>query len=149
MRRAASLVALLCALLNLASCSVWREKRVVNHWSDVTGGESLERSLWRDIQAQDWKELERHIAGNYVATTSAGKMDRTAVLARVQQLKVDDYALSDFQVELNANTLVVVYTTTLRGTFAGEALPPVPLRIMGVWQHQKSGWIAIAHSIQS
>lgn len=50
-------------------------------------------------------------------------------------------------VELNAHALVVTYTINLRGTMAGQPLPTNPLRLMSVWQQQKSGWVVIAHSV--
>jgi len=42
---------------------------------------------------------------------------------------------------------VVTYSITLRGTFAGQALPSSPVLMMTVWQKQKAGWMAIAHSV--
>ena len=149
MTRRALLLGIYCSLVVLPACTLWREKAAVNHWSETTGGESLERSFWRDIKSQDWKELQRHLAGNYLAVTPDGKLDRTAAVARLQQLKVNDYTLADFQVELNASTLVVTYTVLLHGTLNGQPLPSTPTRIMGVWQHQKAGWMAIAHSVET
>jgi hypothetical protein len=149
MSRVATLLVLLCALQTMPGCTLWNEKKVAEHWSDVTGGESLERSLWRDIKAHNGQELAKHMAGNYVAVTPAGKLDRQAALAQMQQLDLQDYSLGDFQVELNASTLVVTYTVVLHGTFGGQALPASPTRIMAVWQHEKAGWMAIAHSVQS
>lgn len=141
-------IAVVAVLLLTVSCgSVWREKPVVNHWAETTGGESLERSFWRDIESQNLKELVRHVAGNYLAVTPEGKLDRSATLTALQQFKLDSYSLSDFQVELNATTLVVTYTASLQGTYRGQALQATRIKMMGVWQHQKSGWVAIAHSV--
>jgi hypothetical protein len=42
----------------------------------------------------------------------------------------------------------VTYAITLRGKFAGQPLPAEPVRMMTIWQKQKSGWLAIAHSVQ-
>ena len=139
-----------CALLScllLCACTMWKEHPVRSNWSEVTGGESLERSFWHDIKAKDWTELERHISGNYVAVTPQGRLDRAAALARLQQVHLDDYSLGDFQVEMNGSTLVVAYTLTLRGSLAGQPLPSSPVHMLGVWQHQKSGWVLIAHSV--
>jgi hypothetical protein len=130
-----------------SGCTLWREKKVVNHWADATGGEGLERSFWTEVKTRNWNELQRHIAGNYVAFTPEGRMDREATLKHLQQLQLDDYSLGDFQVELNTHTLVVTYTVTMRGTFAGQPLPTQPVRMMTVWQQQKAGWLAIAHTV--
>jgi len=149
MRGIAILLGIAVGLLPLSSCTLWREKATVSHWSETTGGESLERSFWRDIKSQNWNELQRHMAGNYLAVTPEGKLDRTAAMARLQQFKLADYSLSDFQVELNASTLVVTYTVLLHGSFADHPVSATSTRIMGVWQHQKAGWMAIAHSVEN
>jgi hypothetical protein len=138
---------LLGAMVVLAGCTVWRE-HAVRSWSDVTGGESLERNFWKEVKAKNWKELDQHIAGNYVSVTpQEGRLDRAAALAHYQPLQLDDFALGDFQIELNGSTLVVTYTITMRGTYGGQPLPTAPVRMMTVWQQQKAGWLAIAHSV--
>ena len=126
---------------------MWRE-HPVSHWADATGGEGLERSFWKEVQAKNWTELERHVAGNYISITpEEGRFDRAAALEHLRQLQLDDFSLGDFQIELNGQTLVVTYTITMRGTFAGQPVPSSPVRMMTVWQQQKAGWMAIAHSV--
>jgi hypothetical protein len=125
---------------------MWRE-HTVNKWSDATGGEGLERSFWKEVKEKNWNELERHLAGNHISVGPEGRLDRAAVLEHLQKLKLDDYSLGDFQVELNAQTLVVTYTVTMRGTFDGQPLSARPLEMMSVWQQQKAGWMMIAHSV--
>jgi hypothetical protein len=148
MRNRPTVLVLLCAVVLLQACTLWREHKVVNNWLDATGGEGLERSFWKDVKAKNWNELERHIASNYVSfTPEEGRLDRAAMLQHLQPLQLDDYSLGDFQIELNTATLVVTYTITMRGTFAGGALPTKPVRMMTVWQQQKKGWMAIAHSV--
>jgi hypothetical protein len=147
MRLRTPLCTLVCSLLLLSGCTVWRERPVVNSWKETTGGESLERSFWKDVQARNWKELDRHIAGNYISITPNGQRNRTDALDRLHQFQLDDYSLGDFQVELNANTLVVTYTMTAKGTVAGQPFPSLPVRMMSVWQHQKAGWMKIAHTV--
>ena len=74
-------------------------------------------------------------------------MDRTATLAHLQQLQLDDFSLGDLETELNTETVVVTYSMTMRGKFAGQPLPSDPVRMMTVWQKEKPGWMAIAHSV--
>jgi hypothetical protein len=137
------------ALLLLEWCTLWRE-HAVNNWTDATGGEGLEVNFWKEVKAKNWSELERHMAGNYVATTQDGdRLDRAAVLEHLRQLQLDDYSMGDVQVEMNGNTLVVIYTVTLHGTIAQRPLPAEPIRMMSVWQQQKAGWMTIAHTTGS
>jgi Domain of unknown function (DUF4440) len=137
-----------CAAILLAGCTVWPE-HTVNKWHDATGGEGLERSFWHDVKAKDWAGLKSHLAGNYVWVTAEGRLDRPAALQYLQSLQLDDYSLGDIQTELNGNTFVVSYSLTLRGTAGKQLLPGQPSQMMTVWQHQKAGWMAIAHSVSA
>jgi hypothetical protein len=146
MRNRTALLMLLSTVMLLAGCTMWRE-HAVNSWQDATGGEGLERSFWKDVKAQRWDELGRHVASNYVSVVPQGRLDWAAALAQLQQLHLDDYSLGDFQVEWNGRTLVVTYTIAMRGSLNGQPIPADPVRMMTVWQRQKSGWLAIAHSV--
>jgi hypothetical protein len=129
----------------LQACTVWAEHPVKN-WTDVTGGESLERNFWMEVKAKNWTELERHVAGNFISASVEGTRDKATALERLKQLQVEDYSLGDFQVEFSGQSVVLTYTLTLRGMSQGKPLPSEPRRMMSVWQKQKSGWAAIAHS---
>ena len=129
-----------------SACTMWRE-HPVSKWTDATGGEGLERSFWKEVKNKNWNTLERHLASNYVyLTPEEGRLDRAAAIADLQRFQLDDYTLGDLQAELNGETLVVTYSITRRGKFAGQPLPSEPVRMMTVWQRQKSGWMTIAHS---
>jgi len=147
MRPRTALCIVTIALLLLSACTVWHEKPVVNSWKEATGGESLERSFWKEVHDKHWDELSRHIAGNYISITPSGRYDRTEALARIQQIQLADYSLGDFKVELNGSTLVVTYTLDAHGTIEGRPFPQQPVRIMSVWQQQKAGWMKIAHTV--
>jgi hypothetical protein len=147
MRNRRSEFLLLSLTLVLAGCTVWGE-HPVHHWQDATGGEGLERNYWNGVKAKQWDELERHLATNYVSfTPEEGRLDREAALDHVRKLQLDDYSLGNFQTELNGGTMVVTYTIAMRGSFAGQAVPAAPVRMMTVWQQEKSGWMAIAHTV--
>jgi hypothetical protein len=143
MRSVRLTVIAVCALL--VGCTMWRE-HPVSKWADATGGEGLERSFWNEVKAKNWRELERHIAANYVCLTPERRLDRNAALEHIRQLELNDYSLGDFQSELQGNVLVVTYTITMRGSESGRALPTSPIRRMTVWQQQKLGWTAIAQT---
>jgi len=140
-------VIVLSAITLLAGCTMWREHQV-SDFKDATGGEGLERSFWKQVKAKRWNALAGHLAGNYVSVTpEEGRLDRAAAFAHLQHLQLDEYTLGDLQTELNTETLVVTYAITMRGTFDGQPLPTDPVRMMTVWQKQKAGWMAIAHSV--
>ena len=120
--------------------------------SEATGGEGLERVFWKDVQAANWVEVERALASNYSGVTPGGTIDRSATLAQYRQWQLRDYALGDLKTELNGTTIVVTYTMTLNGVASNgsggsQPLPSAPQQMMTVWQQQKAGWVAIAHSV--
>jgi hypothetical protein len=148
MKNRLALFLLLAAVLMLPACTVWREHPGSSKWTDATGGEGLERSFWKEVKAKRWNELEHHLASNYVAISpQGGRLDKAAALAQIQQLQLDDYTLGDLQGEMNSDTFVVTYTVAMRGTLGGQPLPSEPQRMMTVWQKEKAGWMAIAHSV--
>jgi hypothetical protein len=137
----------LLGLLLLSACTMWRE-HPVHGWKDATGGEGLEQTFWRQVKAKKWNELQQHMASNYVTVTAEeGRLDREAFLAHLQKLHLEGFELGDIQTQLNGETFVVTYAITMRGTFDGKPLPSEPVRMMTVWQEQKAGWMAIAHSV--
>jgi hypothetical protein len=137
---------LLAALLLLSSCTFYAD-HPVKILGDATGGEGLERAFWNDIQKQDWKDLDRHIASNFVYVTPAGRRERGEALEQIEQLRVREYSLGDLTTEMNRDTFLVTYMITLRGTAQGQELLNQPQRRMTVWQQQKGGWMVIAHSV--
>jgi hypothetical protein len=145
MRNRICVTGLLVVMVMLSGCTMWPERKTQT-WTDVTGGESLERAFWRDLKAKNWKDLEPHVAATYVLVTPDGSFDRTAALERWRQLDLHDYSLGEFTIQLNGNAYVVSYTVTMKGTMAGKTLPSTPIRAMTVWQQYARDWLALAHS---
>jgi hypothetical protein len=136
----------LLALLPVGACTVYGE-RPVKAFADATGGEGFERAFWRDIQAKDWKDLDRHVSSNIVYVTPAGRFERAAAMEHIQNLQVQEFSIGDLVTEMNGDIFVVTYTIFLKGSSEGKPFPDRPQRRMTVWQHQKSSWVAIAHSV--
>jgi hypothetical protein len=147
MLRQLAMMLLLGTLPCLQGCTVYGE-RPVRAIADATGGAGFERALWRDIKERDWKDLDRHIASNFVLVTPAGRLERPAALERLHSMRVLEYSIGELESEMNGNTFVVTYTIVLRDDDGnGQGLPDQPQRRMTVWQQQKSSWVAIAHSV--
>jgi uncharacterized protein DUF4440 len=144
-KRLTALVLSLTATLWLAGCTIWGEHKA-HAWTEVTGGESLERVFWEQVKNKKWTELEPHLAATYVLVTPEGSFERAAALEHWKQLDLAEYSLGDFSVQPSGDTYVVAYTLVLRGRLAGQPLAETPLRAMTVWQHLRREWYAIAHS---
>ena len=140
-RRAISFIA--AAAILFCGCS---SKSRPTAWSNATGAEQFERLWWSEVKAKHWNEVEYRMAASYVSVTPEGVRDREQTLARLKQLEIEDYALGDVDIRPNGSDLVITYTLTLKGTLAGTPLSLARANMMTVWQQQKSGWVAIAHS---
>ena len=137
---------ILISLLMLVGCTVWGEHKPTA-WTDITGGESLERVFWHEVQAKHWTDLESRLAPNFVLAIPEGTFDRSAGLEHLKQMQIRELSLGDLQSQLNGNTYTVTYVLNIRGTIDGKAVPSVPLRAMSVWQRQvREQWVMLAHS---
>jgi hypothetical protein len=135
----------LTAVLPLAACTMYGA-HPVQTFSDATGGEGFEKAFWRDIQKQDWKDLDRHIASNFVLVTPTGQLERAAAVDRLQHIQILEYSIGELTSEMSGDTFVVSYAITLHGSVQGQGFPDQPERCMTVWHQEKSGWLAIAHT---
>jgi hypothetical protein len=141
-----ALAPLLISMMLVSACTVYGD-RPARAFSEATGGEALERVFWKQLQAANWKEVERALASNYIGTAPGGPLDRETTLAQYRQWQLKDYSLGDLKTELNGSTIVVTYTMTLNGTAGSQPLPSALQHMMTVWQQQKTGWVVIAHSV--
>jgi hypothetical protein len=134
------------ALAVTGGCTFYGE-HPARSMSEATGGEGFERMFWKNVAAANWTEVERALASNYAGETASGTLDRAATLEQYRQWQLKEYSIGDLKTEMNGNTFVVTYTITLNGTAGSQTFPSTPLRMMTVWQQEKAGWVAIAHSV--
>ena len=140
------MLALTFALLSAPACTFYGA-HPPKSMAEATGGEGLERTFWKDVQAANWAEVERALASNYAGVAPSGALDRTAALDQYRSWQVKEYSIGDLKTELNGTTIVVTYTITLNGTAGSQPLPATPQHMLTVWQQEKKGWIVIAHSV--
>jgi hypothetical protein len=135
------LLALALAITALTSCTMFPEKRPVK-WHHASGGEQLEHLFWESVQHKDWQPLEAHLSITFTGLIDGRTLDRAAMLDHLKATDLKAFTLSELTVTPNGNTMTVAYL------FNGQP-GAGPVRFMTVWQHQKSGWIAIAHAESS
>jgi Domain of unknown function (DUF4440) len=145
-RMFASMLAFVFLLVVTSACTFFGE-HPARSMAEATGGESMERVFWKNIQTANLVEVERALASNYEGETPGGTLDRSATLDQYRSWQLKDFSIGDLKTELNGSTIVVTYTITLNGTAGGQLLPTAPQHMMTVWQQQKMGWVVIAHSV--
>ncbi len=136
---------LLVLLAGMSGCTAWKDKPP-SQWSQASGGEQLERLLWRDLSANKWDTLRQRLSATYVYVSPEGVRDRDTTIEFLRQLEISDYTLGDFQVRASAPDVIVTYTASFRGKFDGRAFSTQSRRVLAVWQHTDKGWIATAHA---
>ena len=65
----------------------------------MTGGESLERVFWHELQAKHWPDLEQRLAPTYVLITPDGTFDRDRAIEHWKQLEIKEYSLGEVKTE--------------------------------------------------
>jgi len=132
------------AVAALVGCSVWTPKP--SSWSNATGGEQFERLWWQSVKSKDWAQVEGRLASSYVTQSSAATESKDEALARLMQLEISDLSLGNVDVRPAGDAIIVTYSLDLRGSQAGQPVSLTQSHMMTVWQQQKRGWVAIAHS---
>jgi hypothetical protein len=130
-------------VIALAGCSVWTPKP--SSWSNASGGEQFERLWWQSVKSKDWIQVEGRLASGYVAQSSTTE-NKEEALARLKQLEISDLSLGNVDVRPAGDAMIVTYSLDLHGSIAGQPLSLTRSHMMTVWQQQKRGWVAIAHS---
>jgi len=85
--RSLTTILLLAALLVFLGCTVYAD-HPVKAFNEATGGEGFERAFWKEIQAQDWKDLDSRLAANFVYVTADGRWDRAGALEQIHKLRI-------------------------------------------------------------
>ena len=138
MRRLAMVVAAaLTGVLVLGACTLWKEPKV-STWKNTTSVEAMERLLWQEVAAQNWVEVEAHLAANFTMSTAGSVLDKPQAIARWRAMPKAEVALGEFAVTDHGATTVVTYTLAV-------ADGPLERRV-SVWQKQKEAWVMIAHA---
>jgi hypothetical protein len=143
-KRASAVAVLAVMVLVLSSCTVYSKPK--SGFAGATGGEQLERQLWADIKAKDWKDLEPRLAPMFTSNSAAGARDRAATLEQWKSWDLQSATVSEVQVSSAGGDFVVTATVTLAGTRGGQAIPTQPIHTMTVWQQVSKGFVAVAHS---
>ena len=109
-------------------------------------GEKMEKQMWEDIKAKNWKAVESKIADGFQSVHPDGARDRAAEIALIKNLNVGQIALSDFKSTVNGDNIVVSYMISAQETIDLERLPTKPAPRLSVWKKGASGWQWICHA---
>ena len=109
-------------------------------------GEKMEKQMWEDIKAKNWKAVESKIAEGFQSVHPDGARDRAAEISLIKNLNVGETALSDLKSAVNGDNIVVTYMISAQETIDLERLPTKPAPRLSVWKKGASGWQWICHA---
>lgn len=121
------------------ACNMW--SKPASGWTGATGGEQIESLFWKDVQAKNWAEVDKHVADTFAGTGPGGSLDRASFLRDLQKAPLTEFSLSECSSHLNGADMFV--TCTVRAQWAGQ---PSAVSTLSVWQQLKKGWVMVAHS---
>jgi hypothetical protein len=109
-------------------------------------GEKMEKQIWEDIKAKNWKAVESKIADGFQSVHPDGVRDRAGEIALIKDLNVGETVLSDLKSTESGDNIVVTYMISAQETIDLERLPTKPMPRMSVWKKGTSGWQWICHA---
>jgi hypothetical protein len=109
-------------------------------------GEKMEKQIWEEIKAKNWKAVESKIADGFQSVHPDGARDRSSEISLIKNLNVGQIALSDFKSTTEGDNIVVTYMISAQETIDLERLPTKPAPRLSVWKKGADGWQWISHA---
>jgi hypothetical protein len=109
-------------------------------------GEKMERQMWADFKAKDWKTVESKIAEGFQSIHPDGARDRVGEIALIENLNLGEFTLSNFKSTVNGDNIVVTYMIAVQETIDQKRLPAKPAARLSVWKKGTHGWQWICHA---
>jgi hypothetical protein len=114
--------------------------------STTNDGEKMEKQMWEDIKAKNWKAVESKIADGFQSIHPDGARDRANEISLIKNLNVGQVEFNDFRSTMNGDNIVVTYMISVQETIDLEQLPTKPTPRLSVWRKGAAGWQWICHA---
>ena len=114
--------------------------------STSNDGEKIEKQIWEDIKAKNWKAVEDKIAEGFQSVHPDGARDRAGEISLIKNLNVGKIELSDLKSTMDGENIVVTYMISVQETIDLERLPTKPAPRLSVWKKGGNGWQWICHA---
>ena len=109
-------------------------------------GEKMERQMWADFKAKDWKVVESKIAEGFQSIHPDGPRDRAGEISLIEHLNLGEFTFSNFKSTVNSDNIVVTYTIAVQETIDEKRLSAKPSQRLSVWKKGTHGWQWICHA---
>ena len=109
-------------------------------------GEKMERQMWADFKAKNWKAVESKIAEDFQSVQPDGARSRAGEISLIEKLNLGEIAFSNFKSTTSGDNIVVTYMIAVQETIDGKQLSRKPAPRLSVWKKGTSGWQWICHA---
>ncbi|HKW76901.1 MAG TPA: nuclear transport factor 2 family protein [Terriglobales bacterium] len=125
----------------LAGCTAPRHPT----WKNATGAEQYERMMWKAIEAQDWNDVDRHLAPIFIGVNSSGQVfDHAGWIEYWKAHPVKNVSLGQVSVQPAGEDMIVTYVLDQADHLEQDR--SFTLRAVSVWKDVKGRWILTAIS---
>jgi hypothetical protein len=114
--------------------------------STTNNGEKMEKQMWEDIKAKNWKAVESKIADGFQSVHPDGARNRANEISLIKNLKIGQVEFNDFRSSMNGDNIVVTYMISVQETIDLEQLRTKPTPRLSVWRKGAAGWQWICHA---
>ncbi len=136
-------LALLLCLTPLAVCLRAQESPAP---AGASEGEKMERQMWADFKAKEWKAVESKIAEGFQSIHPDGARDRAGEISLIEHLNLGEFTLSNFKTTVTGDNIVITYTIAVQETIDQKRLPTKSTPRLSVWKKGTHGWQWICHA---
>ena len=109
-------------------------------------GEKMERQMWADFKAKDWKAVESKIADGFQSVHPDGARSRAGEISLIEKLNLGEIAFSNFKSTTSGDNIVVTYMIAVQERIDQKQLPTTPTARLSVWKKGTHGWQWICHA---
>jgi hypothetical protein len=135
-----STYALIVALPLILSAVCARAQSDTPTAAGTSEGEKMERQMWADFKAKDWKAVESKIAEGFQSIHPDGARNRAGEIALIKNLNLGEISLSNFKSTVNEDNIVVTYLIAVQEMIDGKQLSRKPAPRLSVWKKGTHGW---------
>ena len=114
--------------------------------STSNDGEKMERQMWEDIKAKNWKAVESKIADGFQSVHPDGARNRANEISLIENLNLGQVEFNNFKSTTSGDDIVVTYMISAQETIDLERLPTKSTPRLSVWKRGASGWQWICHA---
>jgi len=114
--------------------------------STSNDGEKMERQMWEDIKAKNWKAVEGKIADGFQSVQPDGARDRANEISLIKNLNIGQLEFNNLKSTTSGDDVVVTYMISVQETIDLEQLPTKPTPRLSVWRKGADGWQWICHA---